>query len=63
MYELTGVDGFMIGRALYGAPWKIKQIMQKSLNEQFDLSQNQIIKTALKHFDLNINITITHGFN
>lgn len=27
VYETTGVDGFMIGRALYGAPWKVEEIM------------------------------------
>jgi len=51
-YELTGVDGFMIGRALYGAPWKIKEIIQKASGKNFNLSTKEKIKLALKHLEL-----------
>ncbi|MBD3231910.1 hypothetical protein GF322_04595 [Candidatus Dependentiae bacterium] len=52
-YELTGVDGFMIGRALLGAPWKIHEIMQKSIGNKFNISNKQSVKSALEHLNLN----------
>jgi tRNA-dihydrouridine synthase B len=50
-YELTGVDGLMIGRALYGAPWKIKEIEAGLLNENFEITEQEKIKTAIKHLE------------
>lgn len=51
-YELTGVDGFMIGRALYGAPWKIKEIMEHAMGNSFAISHTESIQVALKHLAL-----------
>ena len=52
-YERTGVDGFMVGRALLGAPWKIKEIMDESVGNRFEISNKISIETAIKHFDFN----------
>lgn len=52
-YERTGVDGFMIGRALYGAPWKMKQILQNLQGKEFVVTEKDKIKVALRHLDLN----------
>ncbi len=54
-YELTGVDGFMIGRALYGCPWKIKKIMENAIGNNFEISQEDSIKTAIEHLNLAAN--------
>lgn len=51
-YELTGVDGFMIGRALYGTPWKIKEILEESQGKIFQVSNNLMISYAIKHLQL-----------
>jgi|SaaInlStandDraft_4_1057021.scaffolds.fasta_scaffold04806_4 tRNA-dihydrouridine synthase B len=62
-HEKTGVDGFMIGRALWGAPWKIREIMDKSLNKDFKISQKDILKCALRHMELNVVYYGEHGIN
>jgi tRNA-dihydrouridine synthase B len=61
VYSLTGVDGFMIGRALMGAPWKIKEIVEESSGRLFCLDFKSRIKCALKHLDLNIEQYGEHG--
>jgi len=48
-YEKTGVDGFMIGRALWGAPWKLHEITCTIENKSFHLSMKEIIELVLKH--------------
>ena len=62
-YEKTGVDGFMIGRPLWGAPWKIREIMDASLNKDFKISQKDILKCALKHLKLNTEFYGENGVN
>lgn len=52
-YERTGADGFMIGRALYGAPWKIQQIYEEVQGNKFDISEKEKISCALEHLRLN----------
>ncbi len=62
-YELTGVDGFMIGRALYGAPWKMKEIKASLLGENFVINEKEKIDLAIKHLDLNMAYYKKNGFN
>jgi tRNA-dihydrouridine synthase B len=78
VHELTGVAGFMIGRALIGAPWKIKEMMgstsvkpgsqinsgTSSLSEttKSEVSQHEAIGYALEHLRLNIEFYGDHGF-
>lgn len=52
-YEQTGVDGFMVGRALWGAPWKLKEISEAIAGRTFSMSLSEIIKVALEHLALN----------
>ena len=54
VHELTGSDGFMIGRALWGAPWKMREITDAAIGKQFTISNAQALEYALKHFDLNL---------
>lgn len=53
-YELTGVDGFMIGRALWGAPWKLKEISQAAQGLEFKLTTGDMVKYALQNYYYNI---------
>ena len=61
VYELTGVDGFMIGRALMGAPWKIKEIIMESQGLKFSIDIKTKLQYALKHLNLNIQHYGQHG--
>ena len=54
MHELTGSDGFMIGRALWGAPWKMREITDAAEGKIFTVSTLQALEYALKHLDLNM---------
>lgn len=62
-YELTGVDGFMIGRALWGCPWKMAEIRAASRGEEFNISVRMAVDYAFKHFQLNREFYGPHGFN
>ena len=53
-HELTGVDGFMVGRALWGAPWKLKEISEAAHGRQFTITTSEMVHFALKNFHLNI---------
>lgn len=52
-YERTGVDGFMIGRALWGIPWKIKEIVEASQGRTFAVSYREAIDFLYEHFQIN----------
>ncbi|MCF7799842.1 tRNA-dihydrouridine synthase [Candidatus Babeliales bacterium] len=61
-YEKTGVDGFMIGRALYGAPWKIHEIKEESQGRKFLITNKQMVEYAIKHLNLCSKFYGSHGF-
>lgn len=52
-YERTGVDGFMIGRALWGIPWKIREIVEASQGNTFTVNHREAIDFLYKHFNTN----------
>jgi tRNA-dihydrouridine synthase B len=54
VHDLTGSDGFMIGRALWGAPWKMREITDAAKGKVFTISTLQALEYALKHLDLNM---------
>ena len=60
-YEKTGVDGFMIGRALWGAPWKLREIRDASDGKTFSISTKEILACAIKHLDLNVKFYGSFG--
>jgi len=62
-YELTGVDGFMIGRALWGAPWKMKEITEAAQGRTFTVNTATMLQYALKHLDLNLDHYGSRGFS
>lgn len=57
MYEQTGCDGFMIGRAAQGNPWIFENILRQ--NEGLSarkISSEEIIKTVLRHAKMQIDL-------
>lgn len=60
-YEKTGVDGFMIGRPLWGCPWKMEEITRQSQGEEFHVSKKMMVEYALKHLKLNLEFYGEHG--
>ncbi len=50
-YERTGVDGFMIGRALWGIPWKIREIVEESQGRTFTVGHAEAINFLYQHFN------------
>ena len=51
MFEATGVDGIMIGRAALGNPWIFNEIIN---NEKIEVSNEEKIRVILKHIDLEV---------
>ena len=62
-YEKTGVDGLMIGRPLWGVPWKMKEIIFELEGEKFCVSSEEAIKCAIEHLDLNMEFYGDRGFS
>ena len=53
MFEETGVDGIMIGRASLGNPWIFKEIISCLAGKKyFRPSNEEKLKTVLKHYDM-----------
>ena len=62
-YEQTGVDGFMIGRALCGAPWKMHEITCGLLGKPFvTLTPHEVFTYCKQHFELNVAFYGKNGF-
>lgn len=51
-YEKTGVDGFLIGRGIWGRPWKLHEMEQHSQGLEFKPDMQMVTSVALKHLDL-----------
>lgn len=53
MFEYTGVDGIMIGRAALGQPWIIGQIINKLNNESInEITNEKKLEIIKKHLNL-----------
>lgn len=61
VYERTGVDGYLIGRGIWGKPWKLKEMELHSQGKDFQLSHKEIIGYALKHLAYMIDYYGPHG--
>ena len=51
VYEQTGVDGFLIGRGMWSKPWKLKELREHSLGNDFKVDKGTILQCALGHLD------------
>lgn len=54
IFELTGVDAIMIGRASLGKPWIFKEITSGLQGEPFEISNEQKLKLILEQLNLEI---------
>ena len=58
MFEYTGVDGIMIGRATLGNPWIFKEIIEglknNAKNYNIQISNQERLKTIIEHINLEI---------
>ncbi len=54
VYEQTGVDGYLIGRGIWGKPWKLQELQENSIGRKFDVNVATTMAYARKHLDLMI---------
>lgn len=52
VYEQTGVDGFLIGRALWAAPYKLAQLDAHAQGKAFVVDDVLLLRMALQHLVL-----------
>jgi len=62
VFDKTGVDGVMIGRALWGAPWKIREILDDDYKFYDHFSKAGLIKLMIEHLKMNVEYYGAHGF-
>jgi tRNA-dihydrouridine synthase B len=62
VYDLTGCDGYMIGRALWGAPWKMREMTDEAQGKTFAVTTELALEYAVKHLDNNIQFYGPKGF-
>lgn len=60
-YEQTGVDGFLIGRGIWAKPWKLKEMEQHALGNEYIVSSGIILQVALRHLTLMMEAYGMHG--
>jgi tRNA-dihydrouridine synthase B len=46
-YELTGVDGFLIGRGMWAKPWKLAEMKAHAQGLEYHVSSAEVLKIAL----------------
>jgi nifR3 family TIM-barrel protein len=51
VYDQTGVDGFLIGRGIWGRPWKLKELHEHARGNTFELDNKTVLTYAVKHLD------------
>lgn len=51
VYEITGVDGFLIGRALLGRPWLLHQLEVETQGGRCDIDRCCIQDVMMKHLE------------
>ncbi len=60
-YNMTGVDGFLIGRGMWAKPWKLEEMRQHALGKEFEIDSKILLQVALKHVSLMIRQFGLHG--
>jgi len=61
VYEQTGVDGFLIGRAMCGAPWKLAELGAHALGDRYEITPAQRAQSAVKHLSFLCEYYGSHG--
>jgi tRNA-dihydrouridine synthase B len=49
VYEVTGADGFLIGRALVGRPWLLRQLEVEACGGRYEVDRCCIQDTMIRH--------------
>ena len=52
VYNQTGVDGFLIGRAQLGAPWLLRQLQEQSVGNEYQPDQSLVRHAMVEHMKL-----------
>lgn len=60
--EQTGVDGFLIGRALIGNPWYLKTLSSAAAGQVYHPDKATILASLSKHFDYSLRYAGTYGW-
>ena len=56
MFEQTGVDGIMIGRAVLGKPWIFREIIEYLQNKEIThIEKNEQLNVMLEHINLEVS--------
>lgn len=63
MRQTCGIDGVMIGRALWGCPWKMKEISDAAQGKTLQISLIESLELARRHLDLNMAYYGPRGFH
>jgi len=50
-YEITGADGYLIGRGMWSKPWKLHELREHAAGRPFKITDEQILACALEHLD------------
>lgn len=51
VYEQTGCDGYLIGRAIWARPWKLKELHEHSHGREFSVDTRTVLSYARMHLD------------
>lgn len=50
-YEMTGVDGFLIGRGIWAKPWKLHELNENAAGREFIITPDKILECALEQLE------------
>lgn len=50
-YEMTGVDGYLIGRGMWSKPWKLKELQEQAIGKSYSVTPVEVYRCALQHFE------------
>lgn len=52
VYEIAGVDGYLIGRGIWSKPWKLAELQAHAQGQPYAISAFQVLSAATRHFEL-----------
>lgn len=62
VYDNTGVDGFLIGRALIGNPWHLKTLAAHAAGQHYFPDRPTILSCMMKHFEYSLHSADKYGW-
>jgi tRNA-dihydrouridine synthase B len=61
VYEQTGVDGYLIGRGMWGRPWKLKEMSEHAQSNTYTIDKKLVGRYALKQLEYMLEHYGNHG--